>query len=1256
MTDRLVAPVRVLDLEWAEGPRAIEAAPRYTGARVLVRVHGTPVGSVHVPLVQGRCAAEVVDAAVTRGCGPAIVSHLVSDALAGPGGWPADGLLQARHLAWAGPFPWVTVAVCTRDRTHHLERCLAGLRELDYPRLERLVVDNAPTSDATEELVRRHPEVRYVREPRPGLDWARNRAVVEARGELIAFTDDDVTVDPGWVRALARVFAADAEVMAVTGLVEPAEMETPAQVLFEDYGGFGRGYQRRFYRVHSEAGERAARHHGGAGMFGTGANMAYRRELFERIGAFDPALDVGTATHGGGDLEMFFRTLKEGHTLVYEPAAVVRHWHRRDYESLRAQIRNNGVGFYAYLVRAALAYPEERLTSLRLAQWWLRYWHLRRLLRSFVRPQEFPRDLVLAELSGVLPGLFAYPRARRTAARLAEAARPTPHVRPRATRGRTAPGIALRHADVSQPLPVLENAERHAKARLLTTRGDRALADVGIALRGRPLSETRMRDEIARDLSGRFAHRSTDPTELARMLDEHVLDPGRALAPGVTVSIVVATRNRPDDLRRCLRSLAAQVSPRPVEIVVVDNDPHSGLTPPVVAEFPGVRLVSEPRQGLAYARNAGFAASRGELLVATDDDVTMPRTWLEALLAPFARPEVGAVTGLVWPETLDEPAQRLFEAYGGLGRGLRPLDADPEWFRSFRIRAVPTWQLGATANAALRASVLEEIGMMDDALGPGTPAGCGEDTDLFYRMLRAGYTLRYEPRAYVRHRHRQTRAALRRQIYGYSKGHVAYHLNTLLRYGDGRAIVRLLLELPLGHLNRAWQRLRWGCEYPLSLLLLEVAGNLAGPWSLWRSRRRVRRIGRSQDLRARTRVAEHDLLAPTSVDGLARYDGARILVRAGRRPLGLLDLALAPRETAIAASRIESASRALGLSSGSMRGTDSIDDDAALPPISVVVCTRDRPESLARCLAALARLRYPGFEVIVVDSASRDDATAQVVAASFARYVRETRPGLNWARRRGAAEARHPVVAYVDDDVRVDPWWLHGMADAFADPSVAVVTGLVLPGELETRAQHLFEQYGGMGKGFRARTFHASGLGADARLAVHALGVGANMAFRKSALEQLGGFDTRLDVGTPARGGGDLDMFSRALHGGLTVRYEPRALVWHHHRRDIEALHRQIHDNGVSFGVYLIHAWRDRRASGRTVARFGLWRWFGGYLLVRLARGLVGRGRLPLSLLWAETRGALEAPFAYVAARRHDRQIRTGHSEPGAPEATGAAT
>jgi GT2 family glycosyltransferase len=314
----------------------------------------------------------------------------------------------------------------------------------------------------------------------------------------------------------------------------------------------------------------------------------------------------------------------------------------------------------------------------------------------------------------------------------------------------------------------------------------------------------------------------------------------------VSASIVVATLDRPEDLRECLEHLVAQRTSRKLEIVVVDNHPASGVTPPVVAAFPTVRLVSEPRRGLAYARNKGFLASRGEIAVTTDDDVIAPQGWLEALLAPFARSDVMVVTGNILPCRLETEAERLFERYGGLGRGNVRREVDGVWFRTCRA-AVPTWSLGATANAAFRSSIFHhpQIGLMDEALGPGMPSGVGEDTYLFYKVLKAGYMIVYEPAAWVRHKHRRDLAGLRRQLFEYSKGHVAYHLTTLLREGDWRSLINLLVLLPARHLSRTLRRLTGRSDYPLSLVSLEVAGNLAGPLALWRSRWRVRREGRS---------------------------------------------------------------------------------------------------------------------------------------------------------------------------------------------------------------------------------------------------------------------------------------------------------------------------------------------------------------------------------------------------------------------------
>ena len=320
------------------------------------------------------------------------------------------------------------------------------------------------------------------------------------------------------------------------------------------------------------------------------------------------------------------------------------------------------------------------------------------------------------------------------------------------------------------------------------------------------------------------------------------------LPESVAVSIVVATLDRPDDLANCLHHLTAQKTGRAVEIIVVDNNPRSGLTSPVVGRFPGIYLVRETRRGLSYARNAGILASHGEILVTTDDDVTMPEDWLEKLLAPFARNNVMIVTGNVLPLELETPAQKQFEMYGGLGKGFVRKEVGREYFDSFRFTAVRTWDLGATANAAFRARVLadKKVGLLPEELGPGTPTGVGEDTYVFYRALKADYTILYEPAAWVWHKHRRDMPALRRQIYNYSKGHVAYNLFTFFKDHDLRALVRVLVGLPVFKAGRVVKCLLGRSSYPIGMIFLEIVGHLAGPFALLRSHFRVKREGRSK--------------------------------------------------------------------------------------------------------------------------------------------------------------------------------------------------------------------------------------------------------------------------------------------------------------------------------------------------------------------------------------------------------------------------
>ena len=229
------------------------------------------------------------------------------------------------------------------------------------------------------------------------------------------------------------------------------------------------------------------------------------------------------------------------------------------------------------------------------------------------------------------------------------------------------------------------------------------------------------------------------------------------------------------------------------------------------------------------------------------------------------------------------------------------------------------------------------------------------------------------------------------------------------------------------------------------------------------------------------------------------------------------------------------------------------------PSASVVICTRDRPEELARCLASFAQQTLVPNEIIVVDNASRDDRTWKAAVAAGTTYIREDRPGLDFARNAGAQAASSDIVVYTDDDVRLHPRWLERMVAAFDAPHIAAVTGLVLPAELETEAQRHFETYWAFGRGYRRLDFGPTFFTSDRYhgCAAWEIGAGASMAFRQNVFRQIGLFDERLDVGQ-AGCSGDSEYWHRILSHGGTCRYEPSAVLFHYHRRDLSGLASQI--------------------------------------------------------------------------------------------------
>lgn len=378
-------------------------------------------------------------------------------------------------------------------------------------------------------------------------------------------------------------------------------------------------------------------------------------------------------------------------------------------------------------------------------------------------------------------------------------------------------------------------------------------------------------------------------------------------------------------------------------------------------------------------------------------------------------------------------------------------------------------------------------------------------------------------------------------------------------------------------------------------------------------------------------------LQPIYVD--ARYSRLFILVRWKYRPLGLLQLPCPPTSRTFTVERLQQEILerfGWDLWERAVAGTLDIKthSDDALPPISVIVCTRDRPLSLERCLRALAHLDYPTYEVVVVDNCSTDTRVAEVITQSGFRYVREDRPGLDWARNCGVQEARYEIVAYIDDDALASPGWLRGVAYGFENPEVMAVTGIVLPAELETQAQNDFERYGGMNKGFSGYTVDRDELDHQALLWASNWGIGANMAFRRRLFKAIGDFDVALDVGTPTNGGGDIEFFYRTVAAGHLLRYEPAAMVRHVHRRDDASLQQQIYNNGRSFAAYLLTIARNEPDRRMAVAWFGLRWWLWNWLLKRLLVSLIKHDGKTFRLALMELRGCRSALGAYRAAQK----------------------
>jgi GT2 family glycosyltransferase len=292
-----------------------------------------------------------------------------------------------------------------------------------------------------------------------------------------------------------------------------------------------------------------------------------------------------------------------------------------------------------------------------------------------------------------------------------------------------------------------------------------------------------------------------------------------------SASVVICTRDRPDELEMCLSSLPKQSCP-PREIIVVDNASRDPRTRDV-ALAAGVTYVREERPGLDIARNTGALLATSEIVAYTDDDVLLHPRWLERLVSAFDAPEVAAVTGLVLPAELATEAQRYFENYWGFNKGYRKQDIDRAVFRSYRTRAFPAWDIGAGASMAFRREVFERVGLFDERLDVGQ-AGCSGDSEYWYRLLANGYTCRYVPDAVAFHFHRRTMEGLASQIYYYMRGHTAALMVQHERTGIETNRLRAYFYLPYWYAYRIIRKIVSPRRVGDRFLKEEISGCLAG--------------------------------------------------------------------------------------------------------------------------------------------------------------------------------------------------------------------------------------------------------------------------------------------------------------------------------------------------------------------------------------------------------------------------------------------
>ncbi|NWJ47930.1 MAG: glycosyltransferase [Chloroflexi bacterium] len=423
---------------------------------LLVTLHGLPVGDVKFSNIIPRLEPDFLVEKIVTELGWNILLHLLEDSLLAQSGYSAHFIpevtagekpererlvsllanLQTQEgieppcIAWRrSKATWsVTVGVCTRNGAAQLGTCLDALEKVDYPNFEILVIDNAPEDDSTWRVVERYnsPKIRYLIEPRPGVSWARNRAIKEAHGDIIAFADDDARPDSLWLLSLVAALQRPATSLVV-GAAYPQEIKNEAQVHCAHNWGHDKGFVRREY---SRRVEGFPANPFNTNTYGGAYNLAAWKGVLEKFGGFDVTLGRGTLSGSASDTDLFYRMVREYEAIVYEPTALVKISYPDDFQYLIKHDNLGASGYFAFLTKCFIKEPKNRLAALKMGVNGFFGWYLHRLTKEFslaelpmlalrLKKLSPEQRILLSSIKGSLSGPRNYFRAVKRAKEIA---------------------------------------------------------------------------------------------------------------------------------------------------------------------------------------------------------------------------------------------------------------------------------------------------------------------------------------------------------------------------------------------------------------------------------------------------------------------------------------------------------------------------------------------------------------------------------------------------------------------------------------------------------------------------------------------------------------------------------------------------------------------------------------------------------------------------------------------------------------------